>query len=143
MEEPNNINCKQLTINFIKREKGNIFIETLPFLIFNVAVLLLLCQQFLRVFQGSLTYLRGLEISELKEEDMPMVQLHCLATQSAASVCPSSAAFFQSAQAPFKSPKFSLETPLFEQASASLGSSSIALVQSEIAPLQSFNSALS
>ena len=25
MEEQNNINCKYLTINFIKREKGNIF----------------------------------------------------------------------------------------------------------------------
>ena len=32
MGEPNNINCKYLTINFIKREKGNIFIEILPFL---------------------------------------------------------------------------------------------------------------
>jgi hypothetical protein len=41
MEEPNNINCKYLTINFIKREKGNIFIEILPFLMFNVAGVLL------------------------------------------------------------------------------------------------------
>ena len=30
MEKQKNSNCKYLTINFIKREKGNIFIEILP-----------------------------------------------------------------------------------------------------------------